>query len=126
MNFGSLPTARLQRLPQSLLQLRAVGSTDARPRTVFQDYFKLAMRDRLQLKDAFNVYNGRSMYANESHRVELIHQFVKRGAVQQFPSGNMKIYIYTSGFDPVDVYNADEARGSSGFHDQPVDATIRW
>ena len=82
------------------------------------------MRDRLQLKDALNVDNNGSMYPNESHRVELIDQFVKRGAVQQFLSGNVQIYVDTRGFDPVNVYYADEACRSSGFHHQPVNAAI--
>ena len=44
----------LERLPQSLFQLRAIGSADSRSRTVFQDHFKFAMGDRLPVLDAFD------------------------------------------------------------------------
>src|SRR5439155_15991580 len=81
---GSWRDQRLQRLTQSLFQLPAIGSTDSRPRPVFQDYFKLAMGNWLQAHDAFNIDDCRTMDPHKTNRVQSLGELVQRGTVQQF------------------------------------------
>ena len=74
---------KLQRLPQSLFQLRAIGSADFRSRTVFQDHFEFAMRDWLEAQDAFDIDNSRAMDADKTNWVEFLSKLIQRGPVQQ-------------------------------------------
>src|SRR6266700_8345680 len=74
----------LQRLTQSLFQLPAIGSADSRSRTVFQDHFKFAMGDRLQVQDAFDIDDSRTMDADKTNGIEPLGKLVQRGTVQQF------------------------------------------
>src|SRR5262249_58585875 len=71
----------LQRLTQSLFQLPAIGSADSRSRTVFQDRFKFAMRDRLQVQDAFDIDDSRTMDADKTNGIEPGSKLAQRGPV---------------------------------------------
>ena len=88
------PTSRsgLQRLPQSLFQLPAIGSADSRPRTVFQDHFKFAMGDRLQAQDAFDIDDSRTMDADKTKRIEPLGKLAQRGLIEQGRHGSDRLF----------------------------------
>src|SRR5882724_5839886 len=99
----------LQRLTQSLFQQPAIGSTDFRSRTVFQDHFKFAMGDRLQVQDTFDIDDSRTMDPDKTNGIESPGKLVQRGPVQQFLSSDVQVRINAGGFDPVDIGHPYEA-----------------
>ena len=103
------PWSGLQRLTQSLFQLRAIGSADSRSRTVFQDHLKFAMGDRLQVQDAFDIDDSLAMNADKTDRIEPLGKIVQRGPVQQFLSSDVQVRINPGSFDPVDIGHPYEA-----------------
>src|ERR1700722_8342982 len=110
---GVASRSGLERLPQSLFKLRAIGSADSRSRTVFQDHVKFAMGDRLEAQDAFDIDDGRAMDADKANRIEPLGKLVQRGPVQQLLSPNVQVRINACSFDPVDIGHSYEARGTS-------------
>src|SRR4051812_39547446 len=88
----------LQRLTQSLFQLPAIGSADSRSRTVFQNHLKFAMGDRLQVQDAFDVNDSRTMDADKTNRIEPLGKVVQRRPVQQFLSSDVQVRINSGSF----------------------------
>src|SRR5215469_13441868 len=109
--YSPVPQSRsgLQRLPQSLFQLPAIGSADSRSRTVFQDHFKFAMGDRLQAQDAFDIDNSRTMDADKTNGIEPLGKLVQRGPVQQLFSSYVQVRINAGSFDPVDIGHSYKA-----------------
>src|SRR6476469_8983267 len=99
----------LQRLTQSLFQFPAIGSADSRSRTVFQDHFKFAMGDRLQVQDAFDIDDSRTMDADKTDRIEPPGKLVQCGPVQQFLSSDVQVRINSGSFNPVDIGHPYEA-----------------
>src|SRR5215469_7576620 len=69
---GPVSRSKLQRLTQSLFQLRAIGSADSRPRTVFEDHFEFAVGDWFQAQDAFDVDDCRTMDADKTYGIEAL------------------------------------------------------
>ena len=86
----------LQRLTQSLFELATIGSADSRSRTVLQDHFKLAMRDRLQPQDALDIDNSRTMDADKPNGIEPVCKLVQRDPVQQFLPSDVQVRVNTS------------------------------
>src|SRR3954463_451948 len=101
--------SRLERLTQSLFQLTAIGSADSRSRTVFQDHFKFAMGDRLQVQDAFDIDDSRTMDADKTNGIEPLGKLVERGPVQQLLSSDVQVRINPGSLDPVDIGHPYEA-----------------
>lgn len=122
---GSHTACRLQRLPQSLFQLSAIGSADFRSRAVFQDDFKFAMRDRLQMQDAFDVHDRRTMDADETSGIEPLGKLVQRGPVQDLLASDVEVRINPGRFDPIDLGHGYEAGGTRGFHHQAIERQLR-
>src|SRR5579872_6162667 len=102
-------TPSLERLPQSLFKLPAIGSADSRSRAVFQDHFEFAMRDWLQVQDAFDVDDRRTMDAHKANRIEPLGEFVQRGTIQQFLASDVQVRVHACRFNPIDVGYAYKA-----------------
>ena len=59
----------LKRLPEPLLQLHPISAADARARSILQNHFKLAMGQRFEMQDAFDVDYRGAMDSNKAHGV---------------------------------------------------------
>ena len=109
-----------QRLSQSFFQLCAISSANTRPTAIFQDELELAVRDGSELKYAVNIDDRRSMYANKTHGIQPICEFIEGDAIEEFLACDVQVDIDACTLDPVNVHHANEACGSSGLYDQSV------
>ncbi len=67
------------------------------------------MGDRLQVQDAFDIDDSRTMDADKSNGIEPLGKLVQRGLVQQFLSSDVQVGINSGSFDPVDIGHPYEA-----------------
>src|SRR6266702_3345432 len=115
----------LEWLAEALFQLGAIRSAYAGSGSVFEHSIEFAVGDGLELQNALHIHDGGAMNAHEPPWVELLRQFIERGAIKEFLSSDVQVDIHASGLYPVDIYNADETGGSAGFDHQPIPTALR-
>jgi hypothetical protein len=67
------------------------------------------MGDRLQVQDAFDIDDSRTMDADKTDGIEPLGKLAQRGPVQQFLSSDVQVCINPCSFDPVNIGHPYEA-----------------
>ena len=67
------------------------------------------MGDWLQVQDAFDIDDSRTMDADKANGIEPLGKLVQRGPLQQLLSSDVQVRINAGSFDPVDIGHSYEA-----------------
>ena len=63
---------------------------------------------RLQVEDALDIDDCRTMDTDKADRCEPLGKLLQRGPVQHFRSADVQARVNSGGFNPVDINHTDE------------------
>src|SRR5215207_10071456 len=115
------PGGGSERLAQAGLELMAKAAAELEARVVLEDDDVVAVRMRVQLFDALDVDEARTVDAYETVGVELRLQLRERGAVQVLAPASVKLHVDACRLDPVHVARRQEEHAAAGLDEQPFE-----